>query len=168
MFREGRQDCNNLLRDVQTNAYLEGSGISRTMSFDAHECPSWPGSLNRVSHGVRLLGITREIAVYDMARYLHLSVGNMYIRPRPGQTYICENGAFKLFNIFLPESLFQRRKEYTAYVDGRVCRLDKITQRADGQTFPTRYIFFSPHYGAKRYYRSARRRAMRIYPVWTT
>ena len=55
MFTEGWQDCNNLDREAQADAYLTGSDIARRMSFVAHEYPSWSDALTRVAVGVVVL-----------------------------------------------------------------------------------------------------------------
>ena len=94
---------------------------------------------------VVLLSSTRAIDVCDLAHFIHLSVGNMYPRPHPGQTYVYENGAFRLFNGVAPASLFQRCKAYADYVEGRICRIEKIPPRTDeGEISDAIDLLFQP------------------------
>ena len=151
-FREGWKNCNNLPREVQTDAHLTESVIARMMPFVAHEYPTWSGALTRESLGVDIRRSTREIDSRDIAHCIRRPVGNMYLRSHSGQTYMYENGAFRLLNGVTPESLFQRRKEYAAYVEGRICRPGKIPPRTvDGRRGPFRRnrSSFSAHYVAK-------------------
>ena len=53
-----------------------------------------------------------------------------------------ENGAFGPFNGVVPESLFHRRNEYATYVEGRICRLDKIRPCTAERIILMQYIFF--------------------------
>ena len=101
------------------------------MSFVAYAYPSSPDSLTRVVLGLVLLRSTRAIDLRDLARFAHLSSGDMYPRPQSGLKYMYENGAFRLFKGVAQLSLFHRCKEHAAYVDGRICRLDKIHPRTD-------------------------------------
>ena len=90
IFAEGWQDCTNLHRDVQTDAYTTDAVIARMMTFVAQEQPYWSGALTRVAHGVVLLISAREIEVFDLAHFLHLAVGNMYLRSHSDQPYMYE------------------------------------------------------------------------------
>ena len=94
LFAEGWQDCTNLHRDVQTDAYATEAVIARMVPFVSQEYPSWSDALTRVGIGVVLLFIPREIEVCDLPRFLHLSVGNMYLRSNSDQAYMYGNGAF--------------------------------------------------------------------------
>ena len=76
-FAEGCQDCTNLHRDVQTDAYTTKAVISRRMAFATQEYPSWTDALTRVALGVVLLISTRGIEARDIARFLYLSVGDI-------------------------------------------------------------------------------------------
>ena len=55
--------------------------------------------------------------------------GGAYIRPRPGQTFLYENGALRLPNGVTTESATQRSNEYSAYVEWRLWRIGKKAQK---------------------------------------
>ena len=99
------------------------------MSFVAENYPALSGELARVALGVSLMSLMREINAQDLVHFLHLAQENMYLRPHTGQTYLYENGAFRLFNGVMPESVLQRRKEYESYVEGCLWRIDRISPR---------------------------------------
>ena len=126
LFAEGWQGCTNLHRDVQTDAYATDDVIARKMTFASQAYPSWTYALTREALGVVLPISAREIEVRDLAHFLHLAVGHMYLRSHSDQTYMYENGALMPLNGVMPESLFPRCKEYAAYVEGCVCRLGII------------------------------------------
>ena len=116
LLAAGRKDCTNLHRDVQADTYATAAVIPRRMTYATQEYPSWTDALTRVALGVVLLVIARDIEACDLAHFLHLSVGDMYLRSHSDQTYMYENGAFVPFNGVIPESLPRRCKEYAEYV----------------------------------------------------
>ena len=42
-----------------------------------------------------------------------------------GGKFLYENGAFRLFNVAMPEEAIQRCKEHASYVDGSLWRIEK-------------------------------------------
>ena len=88
------------------------------MPFVEDKHPTWRGELARAALGVFPLSLTGEINAHDVAHFVHLAAGRMYLRSQSGQTYLCGNGAPRLFNGAMPGSLLHRRKGYEAYVEG--------------------------------------------------
>ena len=76
------------------------------------------------------MSVACEIAAHDLVHFLHLAQGGAYLRPHSGQTFLYENGAFRLFDGVMPESVIQRRKEYSAYVEGHLWRIEKKSAEA--------------------------------------
>ena len=108
----------HLRTDAQPDEDLTRSVIDRGVKFGATEYPTWEGAITRVAIGAVLMSKTRGITTQEQVRFVHLSQGSNYIRAHAGQTYLSENGPFRLFNGVLRESTLQRCMEFAARVEG--------------------------------------------------
>ena len=69
----------------------------------------------------------------EMIHFLHPSQGNAHLRPHDGQTFLYDNGAFRLFNGVIPESVLLRCRAYAALAEWRLwCLAKKPAPRGDG------------------------------------
>ena len=115
----------HLRTDVHPDEDPTRSVIDRGMKFVAAEYPSWTDAITRVALGAVLMSKTRGITMQEQVHFLHLSQGSNYIRAHAGQTYLFENGSFRLFNGVLPESTLQRCMEFAARVEGCLWCIEK-------------------------------------------
>ena len=106
--------------EVQPDAELTKCVVARRMLLVDSKYPQWPEFIRRVALGFLLMSTTRGINMQEMAHLLYLSQGDTHIRSHEGQTFLHDNGAFRLFNGVTPESVHQRSREYAENADG-VC-----------------------------------------------
>ena len=77
---------------------------------------------------------TRGINIQEMVHFPNLSQENTHRRPQSGQAFLYYNGAFRLFNGVMPESVLQRCREYAELVEGCLWGLaKKNVPREDGK-----------------------------------
>ena len=131
LLEDGWQNQNHLRRDVHPDTDLERSVIARRMSYVTENYPERSDELARVALGVALVCLTMEINSQDLVHFLHLAQGDMYLRSHACQTYLYENGAFRLFNGVMPGHVLQRCKDYASYVEGCLWCIDKIFPHMD-------------------------------------
>ena len=115
----------HLTPDVQPDADLTRIVVDRRMQYVSAQYSSWPEGLARVALGVILMSTANSIKMQDMVHFLHLAQGSNYLRSHGGQTYLFDNGAFRLFNGVIPESVLQRCSEFASYVEGCLWCIDK-------------------------------------------
>ena len=63
--------------------------------------------------------------------FSHLAQGNNYLRSQGRQTYLFDNGAFRLFNGVTPWSVLQSCAEYESYFERRLWCIDKRRANRD-------------------------------------
>ena len=96
-LKGGKLNHQHLRREIKHAAYLSRSVIARIPLYVMAHYPSWSGDLTRIVLGVSPMRLAREITARDMARFPHLAQGGpAYLRPHSGQTFLYENGAFRL------------------------------------------------------------------------
>ena len=108
----------HLTADVQPDADLTRVVVSRRMQYVQTHYTSWSEGLARVALGVILMSTANSIKMQDMVHFLHLAQGSNYLRSHGGQTYFFDNGAFRLFDGVIPESVLQRCAEFDSFVEG--------------------------------------------------
>ena len=117
--------CDHLMADVQPDVDLTRVVVARRMQYVQTHCPSWAEGVARVALGVAHMSTVNSIKMQDMVHFLHLAQGGNYLRSHGGQTYLFENGAFRLFNGVIPESVPQRCSEYASFVEGCLWLIDQ-------------------------------------------
>ena len=117
--------CDHLMADVQPDADLARVVVARRMEYVKTHYASWTEGLSRVALGVVLMSTANSIKMQDMVHFLHLAQGSNYLRSHGGQTYLFENGAFRLFNGVIPESVLQRCAEFASFVEGCLWFIDQ-------------------------------------------
>ena len=117
--------CDHLKYDVQPDADLTRIVVDRRMQYATSHYSEWSEGIARVALGVALMIPTKAITLRDMVHFLHLAQGNSYLRSHEGQTCLFDNGAFRLFNGVVPESVLQRCAEFASYVEGCLWCIDK-------------------------------------------
>ena len=75
---------------------------------------------------------SNSIKIQDMVHFLHHANGSNYPRPHGGKKYFFDNGSLRLFNGVMPESVNQRRADFSPYVAGCLCCVDKKCSGRDG------------------------------------
>ena len=107
-LNNGNPNLLHLRKEIQPGSDLTWSVIARRNRYVKENYPSWSTDLTRIALGVVLMSVTREITAHDLVHFLHLAQGGAYLRPHSGQAFLYENGAFRLFNGVMPESVIQR------------------------------------------------------------
>ena len=115
----------HLTPDVQPDADITRIVVDRRMQYVSAHYSAWPEGIVRVALGVILMSTANSIKMQDMVHFLHLAQGSNYLRSHGGQTYLFDNGAFRLFNGVIAESVLQRCSEYASYVEGCLWCIDK-------------------------------------------
>ena len=115
----------HLTYDVLPDADLTRIVVDRRMQYVTSHYSAWSEGLSRVALGVALMSTTEEITMRDMVHFLHLAQENSFPRSHEGQTYLFDNGAFRLFNGVAPESVLQSCAEFAPYVEGCLWSIDK-------------------------------------------
>ena len=111
--------------DIQPDADLTRVVVDRRREFISGKYQYWTEGLTRVSLGAVLMSTAKEINVQGQVRFLHLAQGDNMMRSHDGDTYLCENGAFRLFKGIIPESTIQRCAEFPSYVEGCLWCIDQ-------------------------------------------
>ena len=78
----------------------------------------WSDDMRRIAMGVVLMSTTREANVQDQVHFLQLALGGTLLRTHGGQTFLYEDGAFRLFVGVVPEYMISRCKVYAECVEG--------------------------------------------------
>ena len=117
--------CDHLMADVQPDVDLTRVVVARRMQYVQTNYPSWTEGVARVALGVVLMSTANSIKMQDMVHFLHLAQGSNYLRSHGGQTYFFDNGAFRLFNGVIPESVLQRCSEFASFVEGCLWFIDQ-------------------------------------------
>ena len=133
--REGeREDFLHLHENVRPDTELARRVVARRMLLAGERYHGWGDSFKRVSLGVLLMSTTRDINMHEMLHFLHLSQGSTHLRPHAGQTFLYDNGAFRLFNGVMRESVLQRCREYDELSEWRLwCLAKKPVPREDAE-----------------------------------
>ena len=108
----------HLREDAHPDAELTKCVVALRMLLVESKCPQWPEFIRRVALGVLLMSTTRDINMQEMVHFPNLSQGDTHLRSREWQTFLYDNGAFRLFNGVMPESVLQRSREYAEIVEG--------------------------------------------------
>ena len=111
--------------------------VSRRVDYLRRTYSHWSDDMRRIAMGVVLMSTTREANVQDQVHFLQLAVGGKLLRTHGGQTFLYENGAFRLFVGVVPEYMISRCKVYAECVEGGMwCIWDRgDTSRAEGDIF---------------------------------
>ena len=64
------------------------------------------------------MSTTQDINMREMVHFPCLSQGDTHLRSRGWPTFLYDNGAFRIFNGVMPESVVRRCREYAEIVDG--------------------------------------------------
>ena len=134
-LNSGKPNSLHMRSEIQPDSDLTWSVIARRSRYVKENFPSRSADLARIALGVVLMSVTREITAQDLVHFLHLAQGGAYLRSHAGQTFLYENGAFRLFNGVMPESVIQRCKEYSAYVEGCLWCIEKSVGAGASATF---------------------------------
>ena len=118
LFGQEADSVAHLREDEQPDSDLTKCVVARRMLLVASKYPKWPEFIRRVALGVLLMSTTRDINMQEMVHFLYLSQGDTHIRSHEGQAFLYDNGAFRLFNGVMPESVLQRSREYAEIADG--------------------------------------------------
>ena len=97
-----RTNNTHLSRDVQPDADLTRVVVDRRSKFVAEKYEQWTEGLVRIALGVVLMSTAKEINVQGQVHFLHLAQGDNMMRSHGGNTYLYENGAFRLFKGIMP------------------------------------------------------------------
>ena len=108
LFCLGGVELSHLRVGARPGAELTRCVVSRTMRLVGYNYPLWPDFIRRVAPGVLTMSTTRDIRMHEMVHFPRLSQGATHIRPHGGQTFLYDNGAFRLFNGVMPASVLQR------------------------------------------------------------
>ena len=111
--------------DAQPDVDLTRIVFGRRVQYVSTQYSSWPVGIARVALGVILMSTANSIKIQDTVHFLHLAKGINYLRSHGGQPYLFDNGAFRLFNGVMPESVLQRCSEFASYVEGCLWCVDK-------------------------------------------
>ena len=103
------------------------------MRYVVENYPSWPNEIARVALGVVLMSLTNDITSKGLVHFLHLAQGGVYLRSHYGKTFLYGNGAFRLSNGVMPESVLQRCKDYDSYVEGILWRIGERCESRNGE-----------------------------------
>ena len=113
-----RTNSAHLNSDVQPDCDLTRVLVDRRKKYVAEKYEHWAEGLVRIALGVVLMSTAKEINVQGQVHFLHLAQGDNIMRSHGGNTYLYENGAFRLFKGIIPESTIQRCEEFSAFVEG--------------------------------------------------
>ena len=118
LINSSRTNNAHLLRDIQPDADLTRIVVERRKNFISEKYQYWTEGLARVALGVVLMSTAKEINVQGQVHFLHLAQGDNMMRAHDGNTFLYENGAFRLFKGIIPESTIQRCADFSSYVEG--------------------------------------------------
>ena len=102
LFGQEVDELAHLREDVQPDSELTMCVVARMMLLVDSKYPQWPEFVRRVALGVLLMSTTRDINIQEMVLFLFLSQGDTRLRPREGQAFLYDNGAFRLADGFVP------------------------------------------------------------------
>ena len=113
------------------------SVVARRARYVREMYSDWTDNMVDIALGVVLMSTTREANVQEQVRFLYLALGGSYLRSHRGQTFIYEDGAFRLFNGVVPEYMVSRCKEYAECVEGGMWCIGKRgdTSRSEADIF---------------------------------
>ena len=87
----------HLSRDVHPDADLARIVGDRSKKFATEKYELWTEGLVRIALGAALMSAAKEINAQGQVRFLHLAQGGNAMRSHDGNTFLYENGAFRLF-----------------------------------------------------------------------
>ena len=106
VLSDGNANLHHIRKEIQPDADLTMSVITRMTTYVRQRYPSWSADLTRISLGVVLMSATREVTVQDLVHFLRLAQGGAYLRSHCGQAFLYENGRSAYSTALCPSRLF--------------------------------------------------------------